>query len=114
MPILTSTSTPSSFAADLLAAEAAAWHARAADLAGWVCRHLLNRIDAWGAYAANGTYTAPAVRDRGRVVLGPSRIARHFRARQRGDLVGLHSTSSDNASRWAALDIDHHGDGAAP
>ncbi|HEX5269465.1 MAG TPA: hypothetical protein VFW33_03210, partial [Gemmataceae bacterium] len=41
--------------------------------------------------------------------LSLSRLAQHFRARDRGDIIGLHTADKDNASKGGALDIDYHG-----
>src|SRR4051794_17631387 len=98
----------------------AAWSARALDLGRWAWAHLVNRCDAWGGYRAphewDREYTRP---DGTRGKLGqtttrkgqlrPAVLAGHFRARDRAGLVGLHSTSPENTSRWGALDIDWHG-----
>src|SRR5262245_11576966 len=94
----------SSPADDLLAAEAAAWAARAVSLADWVWKYLVTRRDIWGTYGAtDGTWTAPMPAARGCCVLTPWRLVRHFRPRGRFDLVGLHSTAPDNTSRWLGL-----------
>jgi hypothetical protein len=106
---------------------AAAWRARSADLASWAWARLVNRTDAWGGYrppaevgaaytrpdGKTGKYgsqtTRPAPSRRGRELLTADVLARHFAGRRREDLVGLHSTSPENTSRWGALDIDWHG-----
>jgi putative DNA primase/helicase len=93
------------------AQEAAAWYAHADRLAEWARRLHVNRCDVWGRYGASGTYTAPRVSQRGKVFLTLADVARHFRAACREDVLGLHTTSPDNLSRWAAVDIDQHGDG---
>jgi hypothetical protein len=90
---------------------AAAWAARAGDLAEWVWRLLINRVDVWGRYRSEDTYTAPAVASRGRVFLTEADVTRHFRPARRGDILGLHTTSPQNQSRWFAIDIDCHGPG---
>src|SRR5262249_30735888 len=36
---------------------------------------------------------------------------RHFRGERPEHVIGLHSTSPSNTSRWGALDIDKHGSG---
>lgn len=40
--------------------------------------------------------------------MGLDNLVRHFRGRDVSDLIGLHTTSPDNHSRWLALDIDNH------
>ncbi|WP_353268639.1 hypothetical protein [Gemmatimonas sp.] len=80
-------------------------------------RHLVNRRDVWGAYkrpehrASNTqhTYTAPAVAKRGAVTLDDWRLERHVRGMSVGDVVGVHSTSADDTSRFLAFDLDAHG-----
>jgi hypothetical protein len=102
--------------------QAQAWIARAADLAAWAMRRLVNRTDCWGGYwrdhNAEGSptrqTTRPHPRDRGKVYLTESILARHFAATDAQSIVCLHTTSSDNTSRWGALDIDHHGDSNSP
>jgi hypothetical protein len=92
-------------------AAAAAWAARAAELAEWAWARLVNRVDVWGRYGDCGTYTAPRVMVRGQVLLTEADAARHFRAAGRDDILGLHTTSPGNLSRWLAVDIDQHGPG---
>jgi hypothetical protein len=96
------------------------WTARADALAEWAWARLVNRADAWGGYrpleevgkeymrrdGTNGKL-GPQTTRKGR--LTPAHLARHFRARGREDVIGLHSTSPDNTSLWGALDVDWHG-----
>jgi hypothetical protein len=95
------------------AAIAAAWAARSAELGAWAWARVVNRRDAWGRYGNKGTYTAPAVALRGQALLTEATVARHFRGDSRGDILGLHTTSPDNLSRWLAVDIDQHGPGGS-
>jgi hypothetical protein len=81
---------------------AAAWAAAAEALADWAWASLVNRADAWGRYGGRGPWTAKGQLD-------PGMLARHFRARGRADVIGLHSTSAANTSQWGAVDIDWHG-----
>ncbi len=37
-------------------------------------------------------------------------VIQHFRPRHAGDIIGLHTTSSDNTCRWGSIDIDRHGE----
>jgi hypothetical protein len=83
-------------------------------------RHLANRLDAWGGYrppeesgkpytkadGSQGKLGGQTTR-KGPLTLGV--LARHFRAGRREEVVGLHSTSTTNTSRWFFLDIDWHG-----
>jgi hypothetical protein len=73
-------------------------------LAAWADVRLVVRRDVWGGFPQT---TRPAKYLRGRVLLGREQLLQHFAGRC---LLGLHSTSAENTSRWAALDIDHHGE----
>jgi hypothetical protein len=84
-----------------------AWHARAAELAGWALARLVNRTDVWGAYHPGGGQLTR------RGELTRARLVRHFRAEGAGDVVGLHTADADNLSKGGALDIDQHGDDSA-
>jgi hypothetical protein len=89
---------------------APAWAAFALLLARWVWAHLINRKDAWGRYLP---FAQRAPDRKVGTVIGKvtkATLARHFIGADVGDLVGLHTTSPDNLSRWIAIDIDHHGD----
>jgi hypothetical protein len=101
-------------------------------LADWTWRLLVNRTDVWGGYNAladrdkviinatgksfklGATTTRPAVSQRGKVVLNHAVLKRHFAAAGPLDVVGLHSTSPANTSRWGGIDIDHHGETSSP
>jgi hypothetical protein len=109
-----------------------AWQARAADLAEWAENLLVNRIDVWGGYHdiedrekivtfADGhtgplgkTTTRPNVKDRGKVFLTTATLEQHFRATRPRHIVGLHTTSADNESRWGAIEIDRHEESTSP
>lgn len=104
---------------------ATAWTFRRYELAAWAWERLVNRTDAWGGYRpweevgkeyvkANGTKDTlkPQTTRKGQLTL--SHLARHFGARDRADLIGLHSTSLENTSLWGAVDIDWHGPTSAP
>jgi hypothetical protein len=112
------------------ATAASAWAERAELLAAWAWERLVNRTDVWGGYNAledrakeirrpdgttyqlGATLTRPPKRSRGRVFLTPQVLARHFRARGPLDVVGLHTTSPDNTSKWGTIEVDHHGEGS--
>jgi hypothetical protein len=82
---------------------AAAFAARAPELADWTLARLVNRTDVCGAYWGSGQLTR-------RVTLDRARLIRHYRAQGPGDILGAHTASADNLSRGGALDIDQHGD----
>jgi hypothetical protein len=89
--------------------------ASATDLAHWAWECLVNRRDVWGAYwqldrrEKGKSWTAPAKRDRGKVLLTPAILARHFRGDRPEHVIGLHTTSPENTSRWGAVEVDWHG-----
>lgn len=105
----------------------AAWHRRAQDLARWAWARLVNRVDAWGGYnrvedrariitrpdgstyPLGPTLTRPARRHRGKILLTPAILTRHFRARSPLDVVGLHTTAPGDTSKWGTVEIDWHG-----
>src|SRR4051812_15824978 len=107
-----------------------AWRTAAPQLAEFTLAHLLNRDDVWGGYRslvgrplktrADGTtyaqksYTAPAVKDRGRVKLANWRIRRHYCGFTPEDVIGVHTTASNNTSRWGAIEVDRHDDDGNP
>src|SRR5260370_24043675 len=90
------------------------WCERASDLAAWVMTHLVNRTDVWGRYVrrkdddTTRVVTAPFRNERGKVCLDADSLRKHFRTRQPGGQLGLHSASRDMTSRSLALDIDLH------
>ncbi len=101
--------------------EATGYSALAHALATFADQRLVNRRDVWGGYWPNGmretlgkVYTAPRVKDRGRVLLAPSVLRQHFASRDAGDVIGLHSTSESDSSRWLAFDIDAHDETVTP
>jgi hypothetical protein len=95
------------------------WRERATELAEWTMKHMVNRTDVWGRYLAerhrkgesrsrNKAITAPFRDERGKVFLTVSSLAKHYKTRNGGGVLGVHSTSADLTSRWLALDIDLH------
>jgi hypothetical protein len=107
-----------------------AWVERSAELARWALAWV-NRTDVWGGYRTphergreftwpdgstgrlGAQTTRPAPSKRGRILLTEAVLTRHFAGRSIADLVGLHSTSPENTSRWAGPDIDWHGEGSS-
>jgi hypothetical protein len=101
------------------------WRERADELAAWTLSHLVNRTDVWGRYVTSRkrdeeenvspddarrlhAITAPFRDERGKVFLDRDSLAKHFKARKAGGILGVHSTGSDLSSRWLAIDIDLH------
>jgi hypothetical protein len=96
-----------------------AWPIRAPELAAHAMTVLVNRIDVHGGYRPmhlrepgpiGNIWTKPAIKDRGKKFLTEEIMTRHFAGRDVGDLIGLHSTSAENTSRWGAIDVDWHGE----
>jgi len=104
------------------------WSARADDLARWVMARLITRRDVWGGYNPLGdrdkivnrggqlvplgaTTTRPAKHLRGRVILTHAVIRAHFLARSERDVIGAHTTSSENTSKFGTVELDYHGEG---
>jgi hypothetical protein len=86
-----------------------AWSNNAGRLAKFVVAKLINRDDVYGKYRSLDD------RDRGTALTVESEISEsvvqeHFRAEDRGQLIGLHTTSPNNMCRWMVIDIDHHGE----
>jgi hypothetical protein len=106
------------FAADPLAA----WQAYTDELAAWAGSRLVNRVDAWGGYWSEETpegartrpTTRPHPRDRGKVFLSAQVLRNHFAATETRWVVGLHTTSPENTSRWGAIEVDWHGESSTP
>ncbi|MEM6474147.1 MAG: hypothetical protein AAF802_31710 [Planctomycetota bacterium] len=97
------------------------WRARAKELASWTAQSLVNRTDVWGRYLSkrsrhenmgrrNHAVTVPFREERGKVFLGEDSLEKHFKTRDVGGVLGLHSSGSDLTSRWFAVDIDLHDD----
>ena len=90
------------------------WFERAPELAQWAMSCLVNRTDVWGRYVRRkGDYetravTVPFRDERGKVFLDADSLCKHFRKRQPGGQLGVHSAGSDLTSRWLAIDIDLH------
>ncbi|MEM7785047.1 MAG: hypothetical protein AAF623_16980 [Planctomycetota bacterium] len=95
------------------------WRERAGELGHWAMERLVNRTDIWGRYLApkyrgeeqkNKAITAPFQRERGKIFLQVSSLIKHFKAKDGGGVLGLHSASKEGTSRWMAIDIDLHDD----
>jgi len=93
---------------------AAVWKANASRLSTWTMERLVNRSDAWGLYVRwtdNGhehrTTTAPAKKDRGKVLLTLAVLEGHFCGLP-GQIIGLHTVSPNNACLWFSFDFDNH------
>jgi hypothetical protein len=85
------------------------WAARAPELARWAQETIIVRADAYGGHRADGSrttcHTPPTL----------GRLARHFAARDRADVIGFHVSSCDETCRTTWVDIDaHEGDGSDP
>jgi hypothetical protein len=103
----------------------AAWGARANELAHWAWHRLVNRTDCRGAYRpladrgkvylkADGTEGRLGAVYTSKLGLNIPILGRHFRAAVPEHLAGAHSTSPDNRSLWAAVDVDQHGETSTP
>src|SRR5262249_47216394 len=55
------------------------------------------------------SWTAPLPSERGRVSLTLDVLRRHFAATAPEHVIGLHTTSQENTSRWGAIEVDWHG-----
>lgn len=99
------------------------WRERAPQLGDWAMQRLVNRTDVWGRYLAeryrdqpttgaqkNKAITAPFRQERGKIFLQVSSLEKHFKAKDGGGVLGLHSASADGGSLWMAIDIDLHDD----
>lgn len=97
------------------------WAAHARKLAEWAMTYMVNRTDVWGGYlpiayrnAKNKSVTKPPVDKRGKVALTIAVLTRHFAASSESHVIGLHTTSKENTSRFGAIEIDAHNDAADP
>jgi hypothetical protein len=104
-----------------------AWADQADALARWAEGRYVNRRDVAGGYTAledrgreyrkpdgtvakvGATLTRPAPSRRGGAYLTVARLERHFRARGPIDVLGLHTTSPENTSKFGTVELDHHG-----
>ena len=96
------------------------WEARRRDLAEWAMERLVNRHDVWGQYTtlsarekltSKRSYkalTLPQKKMRGSDMVTLEKLSRHFGSLRRNHLIGLHAASTENTSKWLAIDIDMH------
>jgi len=90
--------------------EVDAWSQNADRLARFALENLKNRDDAYGRYVA---LDARRGKDKARTIHEGATeevVSQHFRATDRGDIIGFHTTSKQNTCRWLVLDVDQHGD----
>lgn len=90
------------------AEEAKVWHNNSEALAEFVCKRLVNRTNVYGQYLPideRGKSSAKTVKAK----LTSELVKQHFQARNKGDILGLHTTSEKNTCREVVIDIDHHG-----
>src|SRR5262245_12253732 len=102
-----------------------AWDVRAPELARWGPARLVNRGNAHGAYRshadrgkcytkADGTEGVLGAVYTSKVALTERIFLQHFRATGPEHVIGAHSTSATNTSKWGGIDIDQHGETSAP
>lgn len=86
------------------------WRAAKSELTDWTMAHLVNRFDARGGYYSRNGETRRTTRKNSDKGWRPHNIALllHFAATLPIHIIGLHSTSPENTSRWLAIDIDAH------
>ena len=99
------------------------WAARAGELADWAMVRLVNRKDIWGQYSvltpaerkktgkSYKAMTLPVVSMRdGSDHVTIDKLTRHFSSRhyRKPQLIGLHTKSQQNTSKWMGIDIDMH------
>jgi hypothetical protein len=106
-----------------------AWASRASELARWLWERYVVRDDVWGGYHAladrekevrrpdGTTYklgkvrTWPPRRFRGTVKLTLQVIEQHCRGARPEHVVGAHTTSPTNLSKFGTVELDMHGEG---
>jgi len=96
------------------------WEARRRELAEWAMERLVNRHDVWGQYTSLSArekltskrsykaLTLPQKKMRGSDMVTLEKLSRHFGSLRRNHLIGLHAASTENTSKWLAIDIDMH------
>jgi hypothetical protein len=102
------------------------WHDQAPALARWAWDRYFVRDDVWGGYTAlnvrgkkakrsdgkeyviGKTITCPSPRKRGLVKLSLAVLERHFRATRPEEVIGAHTTSLANYSKFGTVEVDYH------
>jgi hypothetical protein len=90
------------------------WENHADELAAWAMEHLVNRRDVWSQYTLRGDKISVVMlpikerRALGTDMVTLHKLRRHFAARARSHLIGLHSISDRNTCKWFAIDVDLH------
>lgn len=96
-----------------VAAPAAAWQARAEELADWALARLFVRTDRFGGYYCKGGETKKSARpNRGcREAFSRDLLVRHFRAAGTAGVLGAYALTpgEGGTGRWVGVDIDAHG-----
>jgi hypothetical protein len=104
------------------------WADYAPQLAQWALERYFIRDDVWGGYNSladrervierpdgstcklGPTWTRPRVKDRGKVKLTQAVVERHYRATRPEHVIGAHTTSPDNLSKFGTVEVDVHGE----
>ena len=95
------------------------WREAADPFAHFVWQHFVNSEDVYGCHlwwknkdgVEQDSATLPWPSERSRKKLTIEIIRRHIAFPAMGSIIGLHTTSPDNESRWFAFDFDAHGEG---
>lgn len=92
------------------------WFQHADPLADFFWNNCVNRTDVWGGYIpqqhrnkGGKVVTKPRVTDRGNCFLTKDIIKRHFAATRPEHVIGIHTTSPENTSRFGVIEVDVHG-----
>jgi hypothetical protein len=103
--------------------EARAWREAAGLLADLFLERFFNRLDCSGAYTplaqrgkpktGDPTHNVPASYTSKHPV-DAARLARHLRGLRPEDVIGAHTTSTENTCKWGAFDVDRHDDETDP
>jgi hypothetical protein len=90
------------------------WADHADELAEWAMEHLVNRRDVWSQYTLRGDKIGVVMlpvkerRKLGTDMVTLQKLRRHFAARSRSHLIGLHSISDHSTCKWFVVDVDLH------
>lgn len=86
------------------------WRAARSELTDWAHTHLINRLDARGGYYLKHGVVRRTTRKTTDRHWQPHEVAlrNHVAATHAQHIVGLHSTSPENTSKWLGIDIDAH------